>query len=86
MLTEIYIHEHFKWTWTKNGWIFVEVSKRKTKPVTGYMWRRLKKYGEPKGWVFRNESGVKFFTCPFTEAEKKQLAETGDPAVSFIKV
>ena len=80
-----YLNKHFKNTWTKSGWLLVEVSKVKDKPVSKNMWTRIMNYGKKFGWEYHEVSGTKFITMPFSEAEKKALLETGDPSITFIK-
>jgi hypothetical protein len=80
-----YLNKHFKHTWTKNGWILVEVTKAKDKPVSKNMWTRIMNYGKKFGWEYHETNGAKFVTMPFTEAEKQALKETGEPSVAYIK-
>jgi len=76
VISEKYVHEHFKWTWLGKKWLLVAI-----KPVTRQTWYRMRKYGEPRGWEFSwdKESAIQSITIPMSEKEIEQLEKTGDP-------
>ena len=76
VVTEKYIREHFKWTYTEKNWLMVA-----KKPVPRSTWWRLRQYGEPRGWEFTwdKKTGLQYFTIPLSEAEKERIKKTGCP-------